>query len=51
MPARGDRVLTTMNRNFLGRMGNAEADIFLASPVVAAHAALSGAIPFHSELS
>lgn len=51
VPARGDRVLTTMNRNFLGRMGNAEADIFLASPVVAAHAALSGAIPFHSELS
>ena len=51
VPARGDRVLTTMNRNFLGRMGNAEADIFLASPVVAAHAALSGAIPFHSDLS
>lgn len=51
VPARGDRVLTTMNRNFLGRMGNAEADIFLASPVVAAHAALSGHIPFHSDLS
>lgn len=51
VPARGDRVLTTMNRNFLGRMGNAEADIFLASPIVAAHAALSGLIPFHSDLS
>lgn len=51
IPASGDRVLSTMNRNFLGRMGNAGADIFLSSPLVAAHAALTGEIPQHSDLN
>lgn len=45
IPASGDRVLTTMNRNFLGRMGNKEAEIYLSSPLVAAHTALRGHIP------
>ncbi len=44
IPASGDRVLSTMNRNFLGRMGNPEAEIYLASPLVAAHAAIRGEI-------
>lgn len=51
IPASGDRVLSTMNRNFLGRMGNAQAQIFLASPIVAAHAAVRGEIPRLSELA
>lgn len=50
IPASGDRVLSTMNRNFLGRMGNPEAEIYLASPLVAAHAAIRGEIPRMSEL-
>ena len=45
IPASGDRVLSTMNRNFLGRMGNSEAEIYLASPLVAAHTAIRGEIP------
>jgi 3-isopropylmalate/(R)-2-methylmalate dehydratase large subunit len=51
IPASGDRVLSTMNRNFLGRMGNAEAQIYLASPVVAAHTAVRGEIPRLTELA
>ncbi|WP_375411008.1 aconitase/3-isopropylmalate dehydratase large subunit family protein [uncultured Bradyrhizobium sp.] len=50
IPASGDRVLSTMNRNFLGRMGNSEADIYLASPLVAAHTAIRGELPKSSEL-
>ena len=50
IPATGDRVLSTMNRNFLGRMGNASAEIYLASPLVAAHAAIKGEIPSAREL-
>jgi len=51
IPASGDRVLSTMNRNFLGRMGNAEAAIYLASPVIAAHTAIRGEIPRMEDLS
>jgi 3-isopropylmalate/(R)-2-methylmalate dehydratase large subunit len=51
IPASGDRILSTMNRNFLGRMGNPEAQIFLASPLVAAHTAIRGEIPQHRDLS
>jgi 3-isopropylmalate/(R)-2-methylmalate dehydratase large subunit len=45
VPSTGDKVLATMNRNFIGRMGNPGADVYLASPLVAAHTAVRGEIP------
>jgi 3-isopropylmalate/(R)-2-methylmalate dehydratase large subunit len=50
VPASGERVLSTMNRNFKGRMGNPDAEIFLSSPLVAAHTALLGRLPEVKEL-
>ncbi|MFH1328198.1 MAG: 3-isopropylmalate dehydratase large subunit [Candidatus Bathyarchaeota archaeon] len=44
VPASGEVVLSTSNRNFVGRMGCAEADIYLCSPITATVSAVEGRI-------
>ena len=48
--AKGERAVATTNRNFVGRMGHPESEVYLASPVVAAASAITGKISQPSEI-
>ncbi|MBU0634917.1 MAG: 3-isopropylmalate dehydratase large subunit [Candidatus Omnitrophica bacterium] len=42
--AKGERALATTNRNFVGRMGHPESEVYLSGPAVAAASAVAGKI-------
>lgn len=48
--AAGERAVATTNRNFVGRMGHVESEVYLASPAVAAASAITGRISSPEEL-
>lgn len=49
--AAGERAIATTNRNFAGRMGHKESEVFLANPAIAAASAVLGRIGTPDELS
>ena len=48
--AKGEKAIATTNRNFVGRMGHPESEVYLASPAVAAASAVTGRITNPEEI-
>ncbi len=48
--AKGERALATTNRNFVGRMGHPESEVYLCGPAVAAASAVTGCITHPKEV-
>ena len=48
--AKGEKSLATTNRNFVGRMGDPESEVYLSSPAVAAASAITGRITHPAEV-
>jgi len=49
--AKGERALATTNRNFVGRMGHPQSEVYLANPAVAAATAVLGRIGVPEEVA
>lgn len=48
--AKGERAISTTNRNFVGRMGHPESEVYLSNPIIAASSAVLGRIGGPEEL-
>ena len=48
--AAGERAVATTNRNFVGRMGHVDSEVYLASPYVAAASAVAGRLATPSDI-
>jgi len=48
--AKGEKAISTTNRNFVGRMGHPESEVYLASPALAAASAILGRIASPEEV-
>jgi 3-isopropylmalate/(R)-2-methylmalate dehydratase large subunit len=49
--ADGERAISTTNRNFVGRMGHPNSEVFLSNPAIAAASAIIGKIVSPEEVN
>ena len=48
--AKGEKAIATSNRNFVGRMGDPQSEVYLSNPAVAAASAITGRITHPEEI-